>query len=100
MPWSNDSAVCGEWCYRSLFLTPDAQAYLELLGELGHLDEESLERFMESLSPSCESLRSEELVVDRAALRLRIAEFLFQNYDSLSRQHQELLGAEWPLLFG
>lgn len=100
MSWSPDAAECGEWCFRSLRLTPQAQAYLELVQSLGYIDAPTLESLFTTLSPSCESLRPEELVVDRARIRARVAEHLFCLYDSLSPEQRELMEGEWAVLFG
>ena len=100
MSWSPNAEDCGEWCFRSLRLTPQAQAYLELVYSLGYFSADSKEELIELLSPTCESLRAEELVVDRARIRARVAEYLFTLHDTLSPEQPALMEGEWPVLFG
>lgn len=100
MSWSSNAEDCGEWCFRSLRFTPEAQAYLELVQSLGYFNSDSKEALIELLSPTCESLRAEELVVDRARIRARVAEYLFSMHDTLSPEQQTLMEGEWAVLFG
>lgn len=100
MSWSPDAKDCGEWCFRSLRFTPQAQAYLDLVVGLGYFSAASKEELIELLSPACESLREEELVVDRARIRARVAEHLFSSYESLSPEQRALMEGEWAVLFG
>lgn len=100
MSWSADARDCGEWCFRSLRLTPQAQAYLELVKSLGYIDSKEMETLFSSLSPACESLRPEELVIDRPRIRARVAEHLFCLYETLSPEQKKLMEGEWAVLFG
>lgn len=100
MPWSPPTLVDDAWCFARLELSPDARAYLSLVTQLGHLDGPVLEAFFQDLSPACACMHGERRVLERDELRRLLAVHLFQVHDQLSREQQELLHGEWPLLFG
>jgi hypothetical protein len=82
----------------NLALSASAEALLDLLQDLEHLDEVSIGEVIAALARSPEALGVFEGHVSRAALRRAAAAALFERGDE--GEAAELLKREWPLLFG
>ena len=88
------------WGHQRLALTDEAMRFLALLTELGHIDAPLLEAFQDELSPPFEALTPQTRELDREELRRLLGTFLFSRQAELGAERLELLGREWPLLFG
>jgi len=89
-----------------LALTPEAGVLLDLLQELGHLDEVSISAITAALSgEGPEASRDPSGIVELVDLRRAIAAVLFErsssgDKDKMNPEQAQLLEKEWRLLFG
>ncbi|MCP4804126.1 MAG: hypothetical protein GY913_03975 [Proteobacteria bacterium] len=95
-----DLDVLPLWGHQRLALTPEALGFVELLTELGHVDAKLLEAFQDELSPPVDALTDQTRELDRDEVRRLLGTFLFSRQAELPPERLELLGREWPLLFG
>lgn len=93
----------GSTCQR-VTLTPAALEFLELLQDLGHLDERLVEGVIEAVAAELGAgpgtAPGPELVVDYDDVRRRVASLLLEEQLRLPTSQQELLTKEWRMLFG
>lgn len=75
---------------------PRAADFLELLRDLGHLDEAGMELLV---APFLERVRASR-VVTYDEIRRAAATYLFEREPGLRPDMKEALGAEWQRLFG
>lgn len=78
-----------------LELEPRASDFLELLRDLGHLDDAGVE----SITGSFVAKAHPGQVVTFDEVRRAVAVKLFEAEGALRPEARELLGAEWPRLF-
>lgn len=90
----------GSACLR-VEMTPAALGFLELLQDLGHLDETLVEQIIESLAPGLGAEVGETPVkVEYEDVRRGVARLLLDEQVRLPTPQRELLTKEWLLLFG
>jgi hypothetical protein len=82
--------------YLHVEIEPGASDFLELLRELGHADDATLERITTELMQSAAPGRA----VTLADARRVAARSLFDQLPTLRHETRELLVAEWGRLFG
>jgi len=83
-----------------LVLTPEAGALLELLQELGHLDDVSVGVITAALTgEGPEATHDPDGLVDVADLRRAVAAILFDRESGMDPEQVRLLTREWHLLF-
>ncbi|HJN77972.1 MAG TPA: hypothetical protein QGF58_28920 [Myxococcota bacterium] len=97
---SGSDPLSAPWGHQQLQLTPEANAFLQLLRELGHLDGALFEAFLQELSPPIGALTQEPLALGRDDIRRLVGAYLFARSSELPPESLELLAREWPLLFG
>lgn len=78
-----------------LQLDPDASAMLDLLVELGHLDEKLLALVNDRLL----DLRIPSGQVTSDDVRRVVAEAVFEQLDEMDPEFRQMLEAEWGMLF-
>jgi hypothetical protein len=78
-----------------LELEPRASDFLELLRDLGHLDDAGIE----GLTGALVSKAHDGHVVTFEEVRRAAAVKLFETEGTMRSEARELLGAEWPRLF-
>lgn len=78
-----------------LELEPRAGDFLELLRDLGHLDDAAMEKLTAQLLSQTRNGR----VVSFEDVRRAVAIFLFENEAQMRPDARELLAQEWPRLF-
>lgn len=76
-------------------LEPRASDFLDLLRDLGHIDEAALERLTAEL---LQQPRSQPLITFDE-VRQRAAMLLFEHDATLRPENREILNAEWSRLF-
>jgi hypothetical protein len=74
---------------------PSASALLDILVEIGHLDEKLLSEVNDRLL----DLQASDGVVDLQAARRVAATVIFEHETELDPELQRIIGAEWGLLF-
>jgi hypothetical protein len=79
-----------------LDMEPRASDFVELLRDLGHLDDAAMERLTEHFLRS----RSGSAPITYDDARRAAAVLLFDAEDGLRPESRELLSAEWTRLFG
>lgn len=82
--------------YEHVDVEPAASDFLELLRDLGHLDDASVELLTSDLLRGASAARP----VTLDDVRRRAAVFLFEAQPTMRPQQRELLGNEWARLFG
>ncbi len=81
--------------YQHVDITPEASDFLELLRELGHLDDAAVDAITSSLMSSA----APRVQVDLSEARRACALWLTDQAERLRPEARELLYAEWPRLF-
>jgi len=82
-----------------LILTPDAGSLLDLMRDLGHVDEVSMRPIVEALAEGPTAARDPDGLVDLPTLRRAIAATLFEAAEGMNSEQTTLLEREWRLLF-
>jgi hypothetical protein len=82
--------------FQHIDISPAASDFLELLRELGHLDEAG----MDELTGSLMRHATKPPVVELADVRRAAAIFLFDAPASMRPEARDLLASEWGRLFG
>lgn len=81
--------------YQHVEIAPEASDFLELLRELGHLDDAAID----SITSALMSNAGPRATVDIADVRRACALWLTDQADRMRPEARELLQLEWPRLF-
>lgn len=80
-------------------LTPEALGFLELLQDLGHLDDVLFEQVLESISKALVPEGATHVLVSLDDVRRLVASMLMEQEAKLEDPQRQLLEREWALLF-
>ena len=82
--------------YEHVEMEPAAADFIELLRDLGHVDDAAVERLTNELMNAGSATRP----VTLDDVRRHAAVFLFEAQPGMRPDQRDLLGAEWDRLFG
>ncbi len=82
--------------YEHVEMEPAAADFLELLRDLGHVDDDGVERLTNELMSAGSAARP----VTLHDVRRHAAAFLFDAQPGMRPEQRDLLSAEWDRLFG
>lgn len=80
-------------------MDPRASDFLELLRDLGHLDDAAIERLTARLLQASGARAGRRPVVSFEEVRRATAQLLFEAEDSMKPESREILMQEWGRLF-
>jgi hypothetical protein len=80
-----------------LDMEPRASDFIELLRDLGHLDDATMERLTDSILEARNASAPPMVTYDE--VRLAAATLLFDAESTMRPESRDLLGAEWNRLF-